>query len=294
MRNAYRGLVCADVLRKMLHRTRPYELERGDTDKAHEQAILAVAGVLERPDVPQPARLRQLEAVMRSARDAFRAVRVRYTPRPLIGVVGEIACRLTPTMNDDIIRSIEERGGECTLAHIVEWIFYTNIEHQRRLRQQGRRLSKAMLVAKITDYVQHSDEHRLSQVFAEDLHGYEEPPVRDVLRYAERYLPASGALGEMTLRVGKTVFHYHQGCDGVVDVSPFGCMNGIVTEAIYPRVSADCDDMPIRNFFFDGSGTSLGHVIDVFMELARSYQARRKVRRVYPREAGVSDHAAGT
>ena len=115
-----------------------------------------------------------------------------------------------------------------------------------------------------------------------------------MLRYAEPYLPAAGALGEMTLSVGKTVFHYHQGCDGVVDVSPFGCMNGIVTEAIYPRVSADCDDMPIRNFFFDGTGTSLGHVIDVFMELARSYQARRKVRRVYPREAGVSDHAAGT
>ena len=92
---------------------------------------------------------------------------VRYTPRPLIGVVGEIACRLTPSMNDDIIRSIEERGGECTLAHIVEWVFYTNAEHQRRLRQQGRRLSKAMLVAKISNYIQHRDEHRLSRIFAE-------------------------------------------------------------------------------------------------------------------------------
>jgi hypothetical protein len=59
-------------------------------------------------------------------------------------------------------------------------------------------------------------------------------------------------------------------------------MNGIVTEAVYPRVSVDCDDMPIRNFFFDGTGTSLGHALDVFMELARSYQARKKVERVYP------------
>jgi hypothetical protein len=40
--------------------------------------------------------------------------------------------------------------------------------------------------------------------------------------------------------------------------------------------------MPIRNFFFDGTGRSLGHALDVFMELARSYQARKKVRRVYP------------
>ena len=70
-------------------------------------------------------------------------------------------------MNDDIIRSIEERGGECTLAHIVEWVFYTNLEHQRRLRQQGRRFSKAMLVAKISNYIQHRDEHRLSRIFDE-------------------------------------------------------------------------------------------------------------------------------
>lgn len=282
MRNAYRGLVCADLLRKMLHRTRPYEVHRGDTDAVHERAVHAVAAVLERPGVKPATRLRQLEEALRVARGAFRGVGVRHTRRPLIGVVGEIACRLTPSMNDDVIRSIEERGGECTLAHIVEWVFYTNVEHQTRLRRQGRRISKAMLVAKVSDYIQHRDEHRLASVFARDLRGLEEPPIQRVLRYAQPYLPAAGSLGEMTLSVGKAVFHYHQGCDGVVDVSPFGCMNGIVTEAIYPRVSADCDDIPIRNFFFDGTGTGLPHVLGVFMELARSYQARKKVKRVYP------------
>jgi predicted nucleotide-binding protein (sugar kinase/HSP70/actin superfamily) len=282
MRTAYRGLVCADVLRKMLHKTRPYEVLSGDTDRVHARAIRAVAGVLERPGVGAEARMRQLQAVLRVARDELRAVSVRRNPRPLIGVVGEIACRLTPSMNDDVIREIEARGGECALAHIVEWVFYTNTEHQRRLRRQGRRFSKAMLAAKISNAVQHRDEHRLLRIFAADLRGYEEPRVETILRYSEPYLPASGALGEMTLSVGKAVFHYHQGCDGVVDVSPFGCMNGIVTEAIYPRVSADCDDMPIRNFFFDGTRSSLGHGLGVFMELARSYRARRKVKRVGP------------
>jgi predicted nucleotide-binding protein (sugar kinase/HSP70/actin superfamily) len=292
MRNAFRGLVCADLLRKMLHRVRPYEVHRGDADEVHARAIHAVAGVLERRGVGLAMRLRQLEEALRVARDEFRRLSVRYTHRPLIGVVGEIACRLTPFMNDDMIRSIEERGGECTLAHIVEWVSYTNAEHQKRLRQQGRAFSKAMLAAKVASYIQHRDEHRLSKVFASELRGYEEPSVRTVLRYAEPYLPAAGSLGEMTLSVGKSVFHYHQGCDGVVDIAPFGCMNGIVTEAVYPRVSADCDDMPIRNFFFDGTGTSLGHALDVFMELARSYQARKKIERVHP--AGSPGPAVAT
>ena len=281
MRNAFRGLVCADLLRKMLHRVRPYEVHRGDADEVHARAIHAVAGVLERRGVGLAMRLRQLEEALRVARDEFRRLSVRYTHRPLIGVVGEIACRLTPFMNDDMIRSIEERGGECTLAHIVEWVSYTNAEHQKRLRQQGRAFSKAMLAAKVASYIQHRDEHRLSKVFASELRGYEEPSVRTVLRYAEPYLPAAGSLGEMTLSVGKSVFHYHQGCDGVVDISPFSCMNGIVTEAIYPRVAADYDDIPIRNFFFDSTQTDLERDVGIFIELARTYKARKKVARSY-------------
>ncbi len=277
MRNALQGLIASDALRKMLHKTRPYELRKGDTDAVHRRAIQSIEKVIEREGVPQEQRTRELVAALTQARDEFRAVPAdRSRPRPLIGAVGEIFCRLTSFTNDYLIRKIEEFGGECMLAHIVEWIWYTNVEHQKRLRDSGRTFSKAMLAAKIKDYIQHKDEHRLYQVFEEDFRGYEEPSVQQIFRYAAPYLPRDGALGEMVLSVGKAVHHYHQGCDGIVDISPFTCMNGIVTEAIYPRVSADHDGIPIRNFFFDGTATDLDRDVGIFMELARTYQARKK------------------
>jgi predicted nucleotide-binding protein (sugar kinase/HSP70/actin superfamily) len=283
MRNAFRGLVCADILRKMLHRIRPYERQPGDTDAAHTQAIRGIERVLERPGMRVEARMRQLESALLAGRDAFRRVPARFSrERLLIGVVGEIACRLTPFMNDDVIRKIEALGGECVLAHLVEWVAYTNTEHQTRLRREGRRLSRAMLAAKVSAHLQHRDEHRLYRIFADDLQGYAEPSVATVLRFSEPFLPHTGALGEMTLSLGKAIFHYHQGCDGVLDVAPFSCMNGIVTEAIYPRVSAQLDEMPIRSFFFDGTPTNLGRDLGIFLELARSYRARKRVARVYP------------
>lgn len=283
MRNALRGLASADALRKMLHRTRPYELQKGDTDRVHQEAIAAVEQVIEREGTPTASRMKALVSALTEARDRFRAVAARFEPqRPLIGVVGEIFCRLTPFTNDFVIRKLEEAGAECTLAHIVEWVWYTNLEAQKRLRHAGRTFSKAMLAAKIKDHIQHKDEHRIYQVFEEDFRGYEDPLVRTLFKHAEPYLPHQGSLGEMTLSVGKAVFHYHQGCDGVVDISPFSCMNGIVTEAVYPRVSADCDDFPIRNFFFDGTQTDLERDVGIFMELAKTYQARKAVPRVYP------------
>ena len=139
-----------------------------------------------------------------------------------------------------------------------------------------------MLGAKIKNYIQHKDEHRIYHVFHDDFHGYEDPPVQQILEYSQPYLPHTGSLGEMTLSVGKAVFHYHQGCDGVVDISPFTCMNGIVTEAVYPRVSADCAHMPVRNFFFDGTQSDLDRDVAIFVELAHAYQTRKKTTRTYP------------
>ena len=279
-RNALRGLIASDALRKMLHKTRPYEINRGDTDAVHTRAIAGVERAIERQGVPTEQRIKDLIAALADARDEFHKIAVRNPrKRPLIGVVGEIFCRLTSFTNDFTIRKIEEFGGECTLAHIVEWVWYTNLEHKKRLQQSGQLFSKAMLAANIKNHIQHKDEHRLYKVFEEDFEGYEEPSIQEIFKYSDPYLPHEGALGEMTLSVGKTVFHYHQGCDGVVDISPFTCMNGIVTEAIYPQVSADHNGIPIRNFFFDGTQTDLDRDVGIFMELARTYQVRKNRRR---------------
>ena len=53
------------------------------------------------------------------------------------------------------------------------------------------------------------------------------------------YLPREGAFGEMVLNVGKVVYLAKKGAAGIIDISPFTCMNGIVCEAIYPRISRD-------------------------------------------------------
>ncbi len=283
MRTALQGLIASDALRKMLHKTRPYELHKGDTDAVHRRSLSAVEKAIEQQNISQEQRMRDILAALASAREEYRRIPADHSQaKPLIGAVGEIFCRLTPFTNDHLIRKIEEYGGECTLAHIVEWVWYTNLEQQKRLAHAGKTFSKAMLAAKIKNHIQHKDEHRIYAVFEEDFRGYEEPEVPVIFDYAEPYLPRAGSLGEMVLSVGKAVFHYYQGCDGVVDISPFSCMNGIVTEAIYPRLSRDYDDIPIRNFFFDGTQTDLDRDVGIFMELARTYRARKKVQRISP------------
>jgi predicted nucleotide-binding protein (sugar kinase/HSP70/actin superfamily) len=141
-----------------------------------------------------------------------------------------------------------------------------------------------MLAAKVRDRIQRADEVALRAPFEEDFQGYEEPEdVREILHAGARYLPQQGAGGEMVLSAGKVEYFFRRGVDGIIDVSPFSCMNGIVSEALYPRQSADHAGLPIRNVYFDGISRDLTADLEIFLELARAYQRIKPCPRRYPR-----------
>ena len=69
----------------------------------------------------------ELKAGLRRVKKLFLAIPVKNEDRPLIGVVGEIFCRLNTFANNELIRHIEAQGGECWLAGVGEWV----LVHQR-------------------------------------------------------------------------------------------------------------------------------------------------------------------
>lgn len=283
VRASWRALVMADILRKALLKTRPYETTPGAADKAFWDSIADLAKVIEGMCGEAKCQLHSMVEGMTRARDRFRRVSANYTTDLVqIGVVGEIFCRLNNFSNDDLVRKLEGYGAEGRLSDIAEWIAYTNTEVARKLRMVGKGVSLSMLKEKLRAHVQHADEHALGKPFHEDFVGYEEPPIDEILELAWPYLPANGALGEMVLSVGKAAYLAKSGADGIIDISPFTCMNGIVSEAIYPKLSKDFGGIPIRNFYFDGTQSDLDRDLGIYMELARSYKDRKPYRREYP------------
>jgi predicted nucleotide-binding protein (sugar kinase/HSP70/actin superfamily) len=284
MRIVWMSIVAAEVALKLLHRTRPYETNAGDSDAVFAQSVDELEGVIARPGLEAEQKLHDLVGMVEQIRDRFRAVPAQYMKgRPLIGLVGEIYCRVNTFANEDIARRIEQLGGECWLSDLMEWIWYTNWGRETDLLRDRGWFNLDYLKIKLKSRTQHRYEHALTAPVTEDLKGYEEPhDVREVLTAAEPYLPPTGALGEMVLSVGKGIYYYRKGVDGVIDISPFTCMNGIVCEAIYPVVSRDHDDLPIRTCYFDKVNTQIDRDLEIFLDLARAYQQRKRRLRVYP------------
>jgi predicted nucleotide-binding protein (sugar kinase/HSP70/actin superfamily) len=283
VRTAWRAMVSADILRKLLLQTRPYEVQLGATDRAFRDSLDDFCQTVEQSCSESACQMRALSASLLRARARFHAVPVRFQgSRPLIGVVGEIFCRLNNFSNQDLVRRLEGQGAECWMADVTEWIGYTNMEEVRNLRLAGQSYSWKMLKSKLRSRIQHADEHSLRSLFAEEFAGYEEPSIEEVLKLARPHLPFPGAEGEMVMNVGRGAYLALHGADGIVDISPFACMNGVVSEAIYPKLTREYGGIPIRNFYFDGQQSDLDRDIGIYLELARSYREKKSYERVYP------------
>ncbi len=283
-RTGWRAIVASDILRKLLLKTRPYEANRGETDAAYALSLKELCATLEKPKHHPGHQLLALTSTLVQIRERFRRVPARYDPERLsIGIQGEIFCRLNDFSNEHLIRQLEGCGGEAWLSDISEWVWYCNGEQEDGLRNNWRKLLFAMLGAKVRDHIQHADEAALRNPFAEDFLGYEEPENMDeTLQAGDSYLPHKTTSGEMVLSAGKVDYLFRKGVDGIIDISPFSCMNGIVSEALYPRQSQEHARIPIKNFYFDGKGRDITSDLEIFLELARAYRQRKPHQRVYP------------
>ncbi len=276
-RSVWRCVVVSDILRKLRLMFRPYESNSGETDTVQKDALIEICSILADGSLSLKNQLDSLVASLEKIRDQFLGIplkRKRDT-KPLIGIVGEIFLRLNSFSNQYIIRKIESLGGEVWMADVSEWVWYTHVDQERKLRSRGKKYSPAMFGARLKSHYQKKDEDALLKPFRHLFQSREEAPVKTILQYSMPYLPSHMALGEMTLNTGKAVAYYHAGCDGVIDVSPFTCMNGIVTEAVYPKVSHDYGNIPIRIFYFDGVPFDLEGDLEIFFEQVKSFKQNK-------------------
>lgn len=271
-RPAWIGIVAADVLRKLLLLWRPYEIHSGESESLYEKYLDQICDAIAETGQESSTCLKAVEKLISQAAGAYKSLEVNRCERPLIGIVGEIFCRLNRFSNMDLIKKIEELGGEAWQSDVAEWVFYTDRDYERLLKRMGKGFSLSMLKAKAKYAFQKKVEHTLYGACGDMFRGREEPhDVEEVMDLASPYLRPEGSLGEMVLSVGKVSYYRKKGACGVIDISPFACMNGIISESIYHKLSADLKGFPVKIFYFDETQRDIEYELEIFMDIARQF-----------------------
>lgn len=257
---AMSGIVATDFLVKCLHETRPYEKNKGETDALYDIFLEKISDTVKGGNGIMPD-------LMKDAAKQFSRI-PRYKERkPLVGLVGEIYVRSNVYSNENLIRKIEDAGGEVWLSPISEWFLYLNhmgINLARRKKQWGSLFTEYM-----TRRFQYKVEHRYARAFNGGFRTLHELPVKKLLRLAYPYIDESFE-GEAILSVAKAVDLVARGASGVINAMPFGCMPGNIAGAILKAVKEDYG-LPYLNIAYDGTeSTAMLIQLEAFMHQVKS------------------------
>jgi predicted CoA-substrate-specific enzyme activase len=239
---AWRGIVAADHLQRLLWMTRPYERVRGETDRVYEEhlARLALAVGTGRP----------IEGIMREAAATFLELRDPALPqRPRVGVNGEIYLRANRFCNEDLVRVCEAHGLEVEVAPMSEWLKYITV----RTLEDGwanRQLRKLVRGA-IRKLVLDRHENQIASWFRSAIHE-REPSTQDLLKASAPYIPSRNG-SEAVLSIGSGI---RQMADphfaGVISVMPHGCMPGGIVAAFAEEITREYGHKPWISLTYDG------------------------------------------
>ena len=271
----YHALICADIMRKLTHRVRPYEIDKGAVDHIVEHYTVKMEEAFSAGNKAQVE-----NHVAACSRDLLALPKFK-AERPLVGVVGEIYVRCDPFLNDDVCRRIEELGGEAWLAPISEWIFYTNHLRHLLIKEQSKGAGAIVERARIwleTRLFFNRIEHNYYKLASDILHDRHEHPIDQVLDEGMKYLPWQFE-GEAVLTLGRAaLFVKKDGAKAIVNASPMFCMPGTITTSIFPSLEKDLG-VPIICNFYDGSGNPNQSLVPVMHYVAEPYRAKQSAER---------------
>ena len=224
-------IMVGDAVNAIGYRMRPYELEKGTTDRALEESKRTLAEMLRTRSNPLVALLK--------CRRILRAVAVDRTQvKPKVAVIGEFWAMTTEgDGNYGLQRFLEQEGAEVDIQIVTNWVLYHIWEHawdtrQRMVLRQDDNANKGLVGVNVRQ--------KLAMLWVADkglrlifksiagilgLHDYYMPNMDEVAEEARELYNNHLRGGEGHMEVGKLVMNVkHKKSTMTLSVKPFGCM----------------------------------------------------------------------
>jgi predicted nucleotide-binding protein (sugar kinase/HSP70/actin superfamily) len=266
--NIFFAYMFGGMVRKMGCRIRPYERHKGQTDSVIANAVdilaEAFAGNLSREDAVAEvvSRFEQIEKIEDPGGSS----------RPQVAIFGDLYARDNHVFNQDLIRFIEDNGGEVLTTPYSDYLKMVSRQYFRKWLVEGHYLSVISSQALMTTLK--LKEKTYYKYFERILNEPEKEfndSARDILARYNIRIENTGESMDNILKIHYIKKH-HPDVALFVQTSPAFCCPALVTEAMAAQIE-QITGTPIVSITYDGTGGSKNDVIIPYLK--------------YPRKAGV-------
>jgi predicted CoA-substrate-specific enzyme activase len=221
MWRALLGMLYGDMLMRLLYRTRPYELEHGSASALYDKwAAKCDENVIR-------GSWRRFKRDIRSMIGEFAALPVDATPRPRVGIVGEILVKYHSHANEHLVKVIESEGGEAIVPDIASFILYCLYDpiyqHKKLSGPLFPRILGETGIA-ILERMRDAMRNALAGTRFGELHD-----IRGMVASIEEIVSPANQAGEGWLLASEMIRLIESGVKNVICIQPFACLPNHIT-----------------------------------------------------------------
>jgi len=260
----WKGWLAVDVLSKMLLHIRPYEVNKGESDRIYAQTIEEIAaGITNR---------KFWEALRRSIA-AMNGISTKNEDRPIIGIVGEFYTCMNSWSNNYIVKEFESLGAEARLGPTTtDYLVYFNEVYPATHFSRREYFSALYYYLRRFPFMRWKG--KIESMMEDGFSDYRIPTVKDMIALAAPY--ASDDIDPVvTVNVAKAKNYAVHGCSGIANLIILNCLFGTLSTAIYRGIQKEHNRIPVLNMIYDGlQQTNAKTRIEAFIHQAKLYHER--------------------
>jgi predicted CoA-substrate-specific enzyme activase len=241
--NAWKGFVVADYLHKIHRETRPYEINKGDSDRLYDDSLSRLEKCIEKGS-------KGLHKTLVGIASDFMAIKVNKSQRkPVVSIIGEIFMRDNAACNGNISKRLEDLGVEVVVAPFSEWISYSTYRFTRDSRWKNDKIG--IVKSKIQGLGQDIIATSLLRGIEKFIDHEKDVSLHDMLNLCNRYV-SQFYDGDPAVSIGTSAALTERGVSGIAAILPFTCMPGTVVASVSDSFKKDHDNIPFINIAYDG------------------------------------------
>ncbi len=255
-----------DLFMRVVYRTRPYELNSGETDELHRKWEEKLCRELDDHKIGMGRFRKNLKQIVQD----FDRVPRRDIQKPRVGIVGEILVKFSPSANNDLVNLLESEGAEAVMPDLIDFFLYGFRNASFKYKKLG--FSKKNMIfnnlgIKLIEWFRKPAKEALKK----STYFTPTSDIWETSQMAKQVVSIGNQTGEGWFLTGEMLHLIHDGVPNIVCTQPFACLpNHVVGKGVIKKIRSLHPEANIVAVDYDPGASEVNQLNRIKLMLATS------------------------
>lgn len=242
-----------DLMMDLVNQSKPYEVNKGDSEALADRWTERLTRQMTTGKISRSTAKQNYRLII----EDFAKIPKQGTPKPKVGIVGEIFVKFSPLGNNNLEDFLVSEGAEVVVPGLLDFCLYTmyNALIDRKLYGYNK---KSAIIYKVLLELFASFQQDLINAIKQEGSFNPPMPFKEIPPLAEEVISLGVKMGEGWLLTAEMIELIHEGAQNIVCTQPFGCLpNHIVGKGMMKPIKAKYPTANIVAIDYDSGATKI-------------------------------------